>query len=279
MSVQDKQKIKDISVSLIESLKKNNFVIQYYSSYSTESAYIKLDFGLANSIRISNHEGKKHLRYRYNIILGCEDNIIENEYMQFFFNENHTESLIYQIILDRKLKLQKYGKQNYRNFMLKNANDKDGEKGFWKDSKIVHNVSRFDIHDTPLIFQRGADGHFESVLGNTTIPNTTDLLFAMFEKESRNPLRIPTKYHTGDIVSVADDIDTDILIGYFTSVGISIEQAKKRASLIAHVELRIEQSTYFSESDEAVYYIVSCGNYKEVIPEYFLTREEDEWDD
>ena len=39
-------------------LKKNGFTIHRYNSYSSNSIYLKVDFGLAGSIRISDHVGR-----------------------------------------------------------------------------------------------------------------------------------------------------------------------------------------------------------------------------
>ena len=58
-----------IADSLIHTLSQAGFTIQRYDASTTDSIYLKLDYGVGNSIRISNHTGKKHLNYRYNIIL------------------------------------------------------------------------------------------------------------------------------------------------------------------------------------------------------------------
>ena len=46
---------------------REGFVVQRYDSCTSDSIYLKLDYGVCNSIRISDHQGKKHLKYRYNI--------------------------------------------------------------------------------------------------------------------------------------------------------------------------------------------------------------------
>lgn len=58
--------IQSIADSLIHTLSQAGFTIQRYDASTTDSIYLKLDYGVGNSIRIS---GKKHLNYRYNIIL------------------------------------------------------------------------------------------------------------------------------------------------------------------------------------------------------------------
>ena len=47
---------------LQEALLEAGIVIQRYDAYSTDSVYLKLDYGVCNSIRISNHNGKRYLK-------------------------------------------------------------------------------------------------------------------------------------------------------------------------------------------------------------------------
>ena len=43
------------------------FIVHRYDAYSTSSVYLKMDYGACHSIRIGDHRGKPHLKYRYNI--------------------------------------------------------------------------------------------------------------------------------------------------------------------------------------------------------------------
>lgn len=123
---------------IVSVLKDKGFVIQRYDAYSTDSVYLKLDYGLANTIRISDHEGKKHLCYRYNLIIGGENNIVEEKYMRYYFNENNVEGLLYQILFDKKVKMDKYSKTGYKNLMIKNKMEHHKDtSGFWHHAKLV----------------------------------------------------------------------------------------------------------------------------------------------
>lgn len=48
-------------------------LIHRYDAYSTNSVYLKFDYGVANSLRIADHAGKEHLAYRFNIILNLTE--------------------------------------------------------------------------------------------------------------------------------------------------------------------------------------------------------------
>lgn len=130
--------IKDIRDRMVAVFINDGFIVQLYDAFSTNSAYIKLDYGLMNSIRISDHHGKDHLCYRYNIILDEPDNIVEEKYMRYYFNQFSWDKLVQQIRYDRILKQQKY-KRSYDYFMLKNKLEHENDtKGFWTHAKTLN---------------------------------------------------------------------------------------------------------------------------------------------
>lgn len=50
-----------------EKLLDMGFTVHRLDSFTTNSVYLKVDCGVCHSIRVSDHRGKKHLKYRYNI--------------------------------------------------------------------------------------------------------------------------------------------------------------------------------------------------------------------
>lgn len=131
-------KIQQMSNDIIYELSKNDFTIQTYEAHSTSSMYVKLDYGVCNTIRISDHIGKGHLKYRYNLIVGGQYNILEdNDYIRYYYSENDIGLLLQQILFDRIEKMNRYGKSNYYKYMHQNQKQKKGEKGFWQDAKLV----------------------------------------------------------------------------------------------------------------------------------------------
>lgn len=61
-------KLDEIANKIQSKLLDKGFIIHRYNAYSTKSIYLKLDYGVGNSIRISDHIGKGHLQYRYNVL-------------------------------------------------------------------------------------------------------------------------------------------------------------------------------------------------------------------
>ncbi|MFW5962594.1 MAG: hypothetical protein ACOCQR_03160 [bacterium] len=130
--------INKIAQKIIEELKKDDFIIQRYDSYSSKSVYLKIDFGVCNSIRISDHTGKGHLKYRYNIQTDIKENRIEdNKFERRYYRADNVKELIKDIKKAKKDKLKKYGKENYEKYMEQNKKDGHKKKGFWQEAIIV----------------------------------------------------------------------------------------------------------------------------------------------
>lgn len=133
----DKQ-LQDVAEYLIKNLKEEGFTIHRYNAYSTNSIYLKLDYGVANSIRISDHIGKSYLKYRYNFILGGIPYKHEmDEFPRFYFNETTIEQLLDTIKREKIHKIACYGSGSYNKYMRQNKANIPKQKGFWKQAKLV----------------------------------------------------------------------------------------------------------------------------------------------
>lgn len=120
-----------------ERLLDGGFTIQRYDSYSTNSIYLKLDYGVMNSLRISDHKGKKHLKYRYNLLSDRKgiNKHYDDVYPRFYYGFNHVERLLADIFQDKVQKLTRYGSKKYRIYMERNLQNNKSNKGFWAKSK------------------------------------------------------------------------------------------------------------------------------------------------
>lgn len=125
---------------IIKYLKDNGFIIQYYKAVKTNSVYLKLDYGVANSIRISDHDGKEHLNYRYNIgkhYHGIGKEETERGLERNFFPFEEVNRMLALIVSERNAKLEKYGRERYIGFIKKNITERQNNKGFWAQSQLV----------------------------------------------------------------------------------------------------------------------------------------------
>lgn len=131
------QELMNIADNVIQTLKSKGFTIHRYDAYSSNSIYLKLDYGVCNSIRISDHKGKRYLKYRYNVILNGSTQLLNDTYPRYYYNQNSIKGMINRIILDRNQKIEKYGQVAYNNFMKQNNEQSANKKGFWAQAKLI----------------------------------------------------------------------------------------------------------------------------------------------
>ena len=104
---------------LIKKLSKLGFIIHRYNAVTTNSIYLKLDFGVCCGIRIADHNGKKKYHYRFNIVKDYNgDKVINSKNLiSYFYTFEEISQLIKDVTEERKMKIQKYGLNNYKKYM------------------------------------------------------------------------------------------------------------------------------------------------------------------
>ena len=134
-----KQSLNDIADAVIEKLK-GKVIIHRYDSYSTNSIYLKFDYGVANSLRISDHDGKQHLRYRYNIVESMSNRSSKKECyrkgMQMIFYSPAMINACCRDILAAKIEKE----QQYHSYeaVVNTAKGKaEYQRGFWSGARLI----------------------------------------------------------------------------------------------------------------------------------------------
>lgn len=113
-----------------------DIIIHYYHSYTSNSIYIKLDYGAANSIRISDHD-KSDNGYNYKYELRTDKTLswhrFENDIYKIMYPSTQIEQLANKIIKEREKKINEKG-QSYLNELKKRKSymDSDKSKKFYK---------------------------------------------------------------------------------------------------------------------------------------------------
>lgn len=124
--------IKELMKKLLDDLDKEGFILQYYEAYSTSSCYIKLDYGVSNSIRIADHKGKDKYPYRFNLMINLDTSYEDNG--RLYYNIDDYNKMISDIKKFKDEQLKKYG-FTYYEFMLKHKKDDKDKRGFWEKAK------------------------------------------------------------------------------------------------------------------------------------------------
>ena len=125
-------KIRDYLFKVLEDLDKKHFVLYYYEAYSTSSCYVKMDFGVCNSLRIADYAGKAQYPYKFNLLMNLSQSYEQDG--RHFYSVKDYDKMINDIVAFRDEQLDKYGFRYY-DLMVKNKNERKNHKGF-------HQVSR-----------------------------------------------------------------------------------------------------------------------------------------
>ncbi len=112
----------EVSNKLIKSLKEKGFKIHRYYAKTTKSVYLKLDYGVCCGIRISDHKGKKKYRYKFNLIKQYKGKkqINDRGYTRLFYDYSNTKELIEDVQNEKATKINKYGLNNYQEYIEQN---------------------------------------------------------------------------------------------------------------------------------------------------------------
>ena len=110
---------KEIASILVDKLKKLGFIVHRYNSVTTNSIYLKLDFGVCCGIHIAENKEKKKYHYRFNVIKDFKgDKIVNfNNLVSYFFTFEEIPQLLQKVQEERELKIKKYGIGNYKLYM------------------------------------------------------------------------------------------------------------------------------------------------------------------
>ena len=110
---------KQITKILVTELIKLGFIVHRYNAYSTNSIYLKLDFGVCCGIRIADHNGKKKYHYRFNVIKDYKGDKITyfRNLISYFYTFDEISQLLQKIQEEKKAKIQKYGIDKYYSLM------------------------------------------------------------------------------------------------------------------------------------------------------------------
>lgn len=134
-----KAQIDNLADEIIQRLREH-VIIHRYNAYSTNSVYLKFDYGVANSLRISDHDGKRHLKYRYNLLLEQAGNpvssFIQEGFTRRLYPPEAINQLVHDILADKETKKDMY--YNYEAVVKAAKARIDTSRGFWANAKQIN---------------------------------------------------------------------------------------------------------------------------------------------
>ena len=134
-----KKSLNDIADAVIEKLR-GKVIIHRYDSFSTNSIYLKFDYGVANSLRISDHDGKRHLKYRYNILesmsnMPVKTTTTRNGFEMVFYSPAMINACCRDILAAKRDRMERY--RDYDAIIERAKAEATPDKGFWNAARLV----------------------------------------------------------------------------------------------------------------------------------------------
>lgn len=133
------KEINSFAKKLNDRLKAEGFTVQYYHARNTNSVYLKLDYGMGHSIRVSDHKGKSHLHYRYNFLLFSNKlkKLNSGREVRYFSPFHELDRMVKIIKSDKEALIRKIGLNKYEEGMRLQYVINEGRPGFWANYKFI----------------------------------------------------------------------------------------------------------------------------------------------
>lgn len=130
---------------IVEKCRKSGIVVHRYNAKSSNSIYLKFDWGVAQSLRISDHKGIEKYHYRFNLIQGLKDKITvsyRNNTYSNYYPFRSVYDCLEDILENREKIIEKNGIEKYGLKMSKiesqiNRLPREKLYPFWKYGKRV----------------------------------------------------------------------------------------------------------------------------------------------
>lgn len=124
---------------------RRGIIVHRYDAMRTNSVYLKFDYGVAHSLRISDHRGIEKYHYRFNLIKGTPKIITvryRNKNYSIYYPFKEIYKCLEDILKNRENVIEKYGEEGYFEEVKKIQNrierlPKEKLYPFWKYGKRV----------------------------------------------------------------------------------------------------------------------------------------------
>ena len=118
-------------------------IVHRYDAVSTSSVYLKVDAGVACSIRLSDHDGHYHLRYRFNYLAHVPGDEVEHTYDEmdrYFYQAGAVDQMIEDILELREQRYLMY--RDYGEIVQLRLAEGANAKGFWQKAYLITKQER-----------------------------------------------------------------------------------------------------------------------------------------
>ena len=106
---------------------------------TTDSIYLKFDYGAAGSMRIASHPGKKHLAYTYNIRLDAKARSTRHELgcTRHYYAATDIDTAVEDVLRGRRRRIARSGAEAYAAKIHEFRYKASHSLGFWPNAQRV----------------------------------------------------------------------------------------------------------------------------------------------
>ncbi len=106
---------------------------------TTNSIYLKFDYGAAGSMRIATHPGKKHLAYTYNIRLDGKTSYARHELgsTRHYYAATDIDTAVEDVLHSRRRRIARSGARVYASKIRELRYKASHSFGFWPNAQQV----------------------------------------------------------------------------------------------------------------------------------------------
>lgn len=133
------KRFKRMADDIARRLVAEGFTVHRYDAEKTDSVYLKLDWGACNGIRISDHPGLQHAKYRYNIGTWITVPMeVEDRLLRFFWPVDHIAEMVERIKADKAARIGWVGESGYAMAVERKKREaRRARSGFWAHARKV----------------------------------------------------------------------------------------------------------------------------------------------
>lgn len=136
--------LSEIADKLIKFVKAKGIHVLRYDSKSSKSIYLKFDYGMAGSLRLSDTPSTNELRYTFNILSSIDKPYIESyvndnkyAYSMYFYPVRMAQNVMVDVVRYKEYRQAKYGEVKYKKLLEGYKSNRDEKIGFWKKAYEV----------------------------------------------------------------------------------------------------------------------------------------------
>lgn len=133
--------IMEAAANICYDLKNAGFIIQRANARTSNSVYLKLDYGVGNSIRISDHNSRNERRkYKYSVgthIKKFDVRIVSDQRECRNYPISEVDRVVKDAIRFKRERISKIGTKAYEEAMMEKVKEGKGKNAFWKVANLV----------------------------------------------------------------------------------------------------------------------------------------------